>query len=143
MTRQNWNACHSAGDDMKIAIVGTGIAGNVVAHRLRQDHDITVFESGAYVGGHTNTVDVYEDGKQFAVDTGFIVFNDRTYPNFIRILDEIGQESQQSEMSFSVQQEHSATAVLSDDSRHFTLQRNGFTKSRQQRRVRNARGVSL
>jgi predicted NAD/FAD-binding protein len=109
---------------MKIAIVGTGIAGNVVAHRLRQDHDITVFESGAYVGGHTNTVDVYEDGKQFAVDTGFIVFNDRTYPNFIRILDEIGQ-------------------VLSDDSRHFTLQRNGFTKSRQQRRVRNARGVSL
>jgi predicted NAD/FAD-binding protein len=90
---------------MKIAIVGTGIAGNVVAHRLRQDHDITVFESGAYVGGHTNTVDVYEDGKQFAVDTGFIVFNDRTYPNFIRILDEIGQESQQSEMSFSVQAE--------------------------------------
>jgi len=88
---------------MKIAIVGTGIAGNVVAYKLRQEHDITVFESGNYVGGHTNTMDVYENGRPYAVDTGFIVFNDRTYPNFIRLLDEIGQESQASEMSFSVQ----------------------------------------
>jgi predicted NAD/FAD-binding protein len=90
---------------MKIAIIGTGIAGNVVAYKLRQEHDITVFESGAYVGGHTNTVDVYEDGRKLAVDTGFIVFNDRTYPNFIQLLDEIGQDSQPSEMSFSVQAE--------------------------------------
>ena len=88
---------------MKIAIIGTGIAGNVAAYKLRQQHDITVFESGAYVGGHTNTVDVFESGRQIAVDTGFIVFNDRTYPNFIRLLDEIGQESQPSEMSFSAQ----------------------------------------
>ena len=88
---------------MKIAIIGTGIAGNVIAYKLHQEHDITVFESGSYVGGHTNTVDVVEDGRQYAVDTGFIVFNDRTYPNFIRLLDEIGQESQPSEMSFSVQ----------------------------------------
>ena len=88
---------------MKIAIVGTGIAGNVAAHALRQNHDITVFESGNYVGGHTNTVDVFEGGRRIPVDTGFIVFNDRTYPNFIRLLDEIGQESQESEMSFSVQ----------------------------------------
>jgi predicted NAD/FAD-binding protein len=88
---------------MKIAIVGTGIAGNVAAYKLRQQHDITVFESGSYVGGHTNTVDVFESGRRHAVDTGFIVFNDRTYPNFIRLLDEIGQDSQPSEMSFSVQ----------------------------------------
>ena len=88
---------------MKIAIIGTGIAGNVAAYKLREQHDITVFESGSYVGGHTNTVDVFEDGKRHAVDTGFIVFNDRTYPNFIELLDEIGQESQASEMSFSVQ----------------------------------------
>ena len=88
---------------MKIAIIGTGIAGNVAAYKLREQHDITVFESGSYVGGHTNTVDVFEDGKRHAVDTGFIVFNDRTYPNFIQLLDEIGQESQASEMSFSVQ----------------------------------------
>ena len=90
---------------MKIAIVGTGIAGNVAAYKLRQEHDITVFESGAHVGGHTNTVDVYESGRKLAVDTGFIVFNDRTYPNFVQLLDEIGQESQPSEMSFSVQAE--------------------------------------
>jgi len=105
MTRQNSNAFRNAGDVMKIAIIGTGIAGNVAAYKLRQDHDITVFESGAHVGGHTNTVDVYENGRQHAVDTGFIVFNDRTYPNFIRLLDEIGQESQPSEMGFSVQAE--------------------------------------
>ena len=73
------------------------------AYKLRQKHDITVFEAGSYIGGHTNTVDVYENGRAIAVDTGFIVFNDRTYPNFIRLLDEIGQASQPSEMSFSVQ----------------------------------------
>ncbi len=88
---------------MKIAIIGAGIAGNVAAYQLRAEHDITVFESGSYVGGHTNTVDVSENGRQIAIDTGFIVFNDRTYPNFIRLLDEVGQESQASEMSFSVQ----------------------------------------
>jgi predicted NAD/FAD-binding protein len=88
---------------MKIAIIGSGIAGNVAAYKLSQAHDITVFEAGSYVGGHTNTVDVYEDDRSIAVDTGFIVFNDRTYPNFIRLLDEIGQASQPSQMSFSVQ----------------------------------------
>lgn len=87
---------------MKIAIIGTGIAGNVAAYKLREEHEVTVFEAGPYVGGHTNTLDVYEDGRRLAVDTGFIVFNDRTYPNFIRLLDELGQESQPSEMSFSV-----------------------------------------
>ncbi len=90
---------------MKIAIVGTGIAGNVAAYMLRDRYDITVYEAGSYIGGHTNTIDVEEGGRQIPVDTGFIVFNDRTYPNFIRILDEIGQESQPSVMSFSVRTE--------------------------------------
>ena len=90
---------------MKIAIIGTGIAGNVAAYKLRGEHDITVFEAAPYIGGHTNTVDVYEDGRRIAIDTGFIVFNDRTYPNFIQLLEEIGQASQPSEMSFSVQAE--------------------------------------
>ena len=90
---------------MKIAIIGTGIAGNVAAYKLRDEHDITVYEAGSYVGGHTNTIDVFEHGRRIPVDTGFIVFNDKTYPNFIRLLDEIGQESQSSEMSFSVQSE--------------------------------------
>lgn len=92
---------------MKIAIVGTGIAGNVAAYRLAREHDITVFEAGDYVGGHTNTVAVEVRGRDFAVDTGFIVFNDWTYPNFIRLLDELGVESQPSSMSFSVRCERS------------------------------------
>jgi len=87
---------------MKIAVIGTGIAGNVVAYKLRQQHDITVYEAAAYIGGHSNTIDVCEKGEQLAIDTGFIVFNDRTYPEFIQLLKEIGQESQRSEMSFSV-----------------------------------------
>jgi predicted NAD/FAD-binding protein len=88
---------------MKIAIIGTGIAGNVAAYRLRRHHDITVFEAGDYVGGHTNTVDVTVAGRHYAVDTGFIVFNDWTYPNFIALMQELGVESQPSNMSFSVQ----------------------------------------
>lgn len=87
---------------MRIAIVGTGIAGNTAAYKLRDQHDITVYEAASYIGGHTNTIDVHEGTDTIAVDTGFIVFNDRTYPNFIELLDEIGQESQPSVMSFSV-----------------------------------------
>lgn len=88
---------------LRVAIIGSGIAGNVAAYRLHEDHDIAVFEANAWPGGHTNTVDVEEDGRLFAVDTGFIVFNDRTYPNFIELLEEIGQKWRRSEMSFSVQ----------------------------------------
>ena len=87
---------------MRIAIVGTGIAGNVAAYKLRDVHEVTVYEASSYVGGHTNTIDVAEGDRTIAIDTGFIVFNDRTYPNFIDLLDEIGQESQPSVMSFSV-----------------------------------------
>lgn len=92
---------------MKIAIVGSGIAGNVVAYHLRDEHDITVFESADYVGGHTNTVDVDENGRKLAIDTGFIVYNDRTYPEFIRLLDELAQPSKSSVMTFSVKDEGS------------------------------------
>ncbi|MBT8095680.1 MAG: NAD(P)-binding protein, partial [Woeseia sp.] len=87
---------------MKIAIVGSGIAGNTAAWLLRDQHDITVFEAADYVGGHTNTVDVDSSAGPLAVDTGFIVFNDRTYPEFNRLLDAIGQPWQPSVMSFSV-----------------------------------------
>jgi predicted NAD/FAD-binding protein len=90
---------------MKIAIVGTGIAGNVAAYKLAKDHDITVYESDSRIGGHTNTTDVLTGGQKWAVDTGFIVFNDVTYPNFISLLDELGVESQPSDMSFSVRSE--------------------------------------
>jgi uncharacterized protein len=91
---------------MKIAIIGSGIAGNVAAFRLRDEHDITVFEANNYVGGHSNTVDVEDSGETLAVDTGFIVFNDWTYPNFIALLEELGVASKASSMSFSVQCRH-------------------------------------
>jgi predicted NAD/FAD-binding protein len=91
---------------VKIAIIGTGIAGNTAAYYLHRDHDITVFESAAHVGGHTNTVEVDDNGATLAIDTGFIVFNDRTYPNFARLLDELGQPSQPTTMSFSVRAEN-------------------------------------
>lgn len=87
---------------MKIAIVGTGISGMVTAYLLHRDHEITVFEAADYIGGHTNTLDVTVDGRTYAVDTGFIVFNDWTYPNFIHLLSRLGVESQPSDMSFSV-----------------------------------------
>ena len=90
---------------MKIAIIGGGIAGNVVAHHLHRAHDITVFESASHVGGHTHTHDVELDGERHQIDTGFIVFNDWTYPNFIALLNELGVESQPSAMSFSVRNE--------------------------------------
>ena len=92
---------------MKIAIVGSGIAGNVVAHRLHRMHDITVYEAASHIGGHTHTHSVEQAGRQYEVDTGFIVFNDRTYPNFIALLGELGVASQESTMSFSVRNEAS------------------------------------
>jgi len=87
---------------MRIAIIGSGISGLTAARRLCTEHDITVFEAHDYVGGHTNTIDVELEGRRWAVDTGFIVFNDWTYPNFIALMNEIGVESQPSDMGFGV-----------------------------------------
>jgi predicted NAD/FAD-binding protein len=87
---------------MKIAIIGTGIAGNCAAYRLAPHHDITVFEADGRIGGHTNTLEVDDGDRTLAVDTGFIVFNEKTYPHFLALLDELGVASQDSDMSFSV-----------------------------------------
>ena len=89
----------------RIAIVGTGISGLVVAHELHAAHDLTLFEAGGHAGGHTNTVRVVTETAEHDVDTGFIVFNDRNYPNFERLLGELGVASQPSDMSFSVSDE--------------------------------------
>lgn len=87
---------------MNIAIIGAGISGLTCAYLLQRQHSITVFEAGERSGGHTATQRVQLDGRDYDVDTGFIVYNDRTYPNFIRLLDELGVESQPTGMSFSV-----------------------------------------
>lgn len=87
---------------MKIAIVGSGIAGLTCAYLLNRHHDIQVFEASDWIGGHTHTVDVEVNGRPYAIDTGFIVFNDWTYPNFIRLLNELGVAFKPTEMSFSV-----------------------------------------
>lgn len=87
---------------MKIAIIGSGIAGLTCAHLLQRQHAITLYESSDRIGGHTHTVDVQLGERHYAVDTGFIVFNDWTYPNFIRLLDQLGIASRPTEMSFSV-----------------------------------------
>ena len=90
---------------MKIAVVGTGIAGNVAAYKLATDHEVTVYEANDYIGGHTNTHDITVNGRSYAIDTGFIVFNYRTYPQFTQLLNEINVEVQATNMSFSVKHE--------------------------------------
>lgn len=87
---------------MRIAIVGSGISGLTAAYLLQQKHQITLFEAGARLGGHTATVDVENGRDRLAVDTGFIVFNDWTYPNFIKLMARLGVESQPTDMGFSV-----------------------------------------
>ncbi len=87
---------------MRIAIVGSGISGLVAAHLLHPRHEICVYEAEDYIGGHTHTVDVELEGERHAIDTGFIVYNERTYPNFTRLLARIGAETQESDMSFGL-----------------------------------------
>ena len=90
---------------MRVAIIGAGIAGLTVAYRLRATHDVQVFEAASHVGGHTHTHDITLQGSTYRIDTGFIVYNDRTYPNFIALLNELGVASQPAQMSFSLRHE--------------------------------------
>ena len=87
---------------MRIAIIGSGISGLTAAYLLNHDHEITLYEANDHIGGHTHTHDIEIEGKIWAVDSGFIVYNERTYPNFIRILDELGVERKPTRMGFSV-----------------------------------------
>jgi uncharacterized protein len=116
---------------MKLAIIGSGIAGNVAAYRLQPEHDITVFEAASHIGGHAHTHTVEQAGQEYQVDTGFIVFNNRTYPNFINLLDELGVASQDSAMSFSVRDElsgleYSGTTINSLFAQRHNLLRPSF-----------------
>ena len=147
---------------VKIAIIGSGIAGNVAAYHLHREHEITLFEAGHHVGGHTHTHEIEHEGRRIAVDTGFIVCNDRTYPHFMALLGELGVQVQPSEMSFSVQcnssgLEYNGTtlnrlfaqrrnllrpALLADDSRHPALQSRSATAAGAARRSDHDRRLS-
>ncbi|KEA49939.1 FAD-dependent oxidoreductase [Mangrovibacter sp. MFB070] len=87
---------------MNIAIIGSGITGLTCAWRLAGHHQVTLFEASPTLGGHTATVDVDTHQGSWAIDTGFIVYNDRTYPRFMGLLSELGIQGQKTEMSFSV-----------------------------------------
>ncbi|WP_016957376.1 NAD(P)/FAD-dependent oxidoreductase [Catenovulum agarivorans] len=85
-----------------VAIIGSGISGLTAAYLISQKHQVTVFEQNDYIGGHTATKEIEYQGEKHAIDTGFIVFNDRTYPNFLKLLSKLGVGKQPTEMSFSV-----------------------------------------
>jgi predicted NAD/FAD-binding protein len=114
---------------MRIAIIGAGISGLVAAHLLHREHNVSVFEAGDWIGGHTHTVRVDAAEGSCDVDTGFIVMNDRNYPNFERLLAKLGVPTQASNMSFSVSDghdfEYSSTSLagLFANPRHLTSPR--------------------
>lgn len=115
---------------MKIAIIGSGIAGNTLAYHLHAQHNITVFEAGAHAGGHTHTHNIHLFGKPYQVDTGFIVFNDRTYPNFIGLLNQLNVAWQPSNMSFSVRDEVSGLEYNGTTINSLFAQRSNLFKPR-------------
>jgi uncharacterized protein len=86
----------------RIAVIGSGISGLASAYFLNRKHDVVLFESGSYLGGHTNTVDVTLEGQRCGVDTGFLVYNEHTYPNLVALFDELGVKTIGTDMSFAV-----------------------------------------
>ncbi|HSI38661.1 MAG TPA: FAD-dependent oxidoreductase [Methylotenera sp.] len=122
---------------MKIAIIGSGIAGNTIAYHLHPQHDITVFEAESHVGGHAHTHHIMHEGRNLTVDTGFMVFNDRAYPNFIQLLDELKVAWQRSDMSFSVRSEHTDFEFNNASWHSLFAQRRNFFKPSFHRMVRD------
>ncbi|MFZ5908313.1 MAG: NAD(P)/FAD-dependent oxidoreductase [Nitrospirota bacterium] len=115
---------------MKIAIIGSGISGLTAAYVLHRDFDITVFEANNYVGGHTHTIDVKRGDRSYAVDTGFIVFNEVTYPNFCKMIRRLGVSWQPTRMTFSVKCERTRLEYSPHNLNAFFAQRrNAFKPS--------------
>ncbi|EAT11333.1 NAD(P)-binding protein [Bermanella marisrubri] len=124
-------------EQQRIAIVGSGISGLTCGYLLSQKHEITLFEANDYLGGHTHTYDVESNGKTYPVNTGFIVFNDWTYPNFIKLMDKLGVESEESDMSFSVRDENSGLEYNGTSLNSLFAQRINIIRPRFLRMVRD------
>jgi predicted NAD/FAD-binding protein len=122
---------------MKIAVVGAGVSGLVTAYLLSRQHEVTLYEAGSYLGGHTHTVPVVLDGRSYAIDTGFVVFNDRTYPGFIRLLERLGVASQPTTMSFSVTCEESGLEYNGTSLNRLFAQRRNLLRPSFHRMVRD------
>ena len=120
-----------------IAIVGTGIAGNVAAHKLAPYHDVSVFEKANYIGGHSSTVNVEAEGESVGLDTGFLVHNDRTYPGFIALMKDLGVATQTSNMSFSVQCDDGETEYCGSSLDTLFAQRKNIFRPKFHRMVRD------
>lgn len=122
---------------MKIAIVGAGISGLVSAYLLNRKHEITVFEAGDYAGGHTHTHRLDTDEGTHHVDSGFIVFNEKNYPNFTKLLRVLGVESQDTAMSFSVRCEQTGLEYNGTSLNRLFAQRRNLLRPRFYRMIRD------
>lgn len=121
---------------MRIAVIGSGISGMAAAHYLSRKHEVLLFEKERRLGGHTHTVTVESSRGPLAVDTGFIVHNDRTYPNLVRLFNELGVDTQPSDMSFAVTCQHSGYEYSSRGLNGFYAQRGNLVKLDQHRLLR-------
>ena len=101
-TNHEIEALNCMGNKKRIAIIGAGISGLSTAYHLHKEYEVTVFEKNNYFGGHTDTHPLNIDSKQVNIDSGFIIFCREYYPNFCRMLDQLGVQSQATDMSFSV-----------------------------------------
>ena len=122
---------------MRIAVVGAGVSGLVAARLLHRKHEIDVFEAGPYAGGHSNTVEARVGGVTLPVDTGFIVFNERTYPLFCRLLKGLGVAWKDSDMSFSARIERSGMEYCGDGFGGLFAQRRNLLRIGHWRMVRD------
>lgn len=122
---------------MRIAVIGSGISGLSCAHYLSAAHEVTVFEASSRVGGHTATVDVQLGPRSYAIDTGFIVFNDWTYPNFIALMKELGVPSKATCMGFSVHDDKTGLEYSGTNLNTLFAQRGNLLSPRFLRMVRD------